>query len=87
MTDPNPAYIQWVQMKKGNEMKLVHPGNVVNHERFGWERVTPVSAETPVDPEREPAESEPPVEAETEPSTHEILAAVEKPKGKRSKKG
>ena len=26
----------WVKMTKGDEEKLVHPGNVNNHLRFGW---------------------------------------------------
>lgn len=36
------AYVQWVEMVKSGESKLVHPGNVVNHERFGWVRKVPV---------------------------------------------
>jgi len=87
MTDLNPAYVEWVQMKKGGELKLVHPGNVINHERFGWVRMSPVAVETPVKPEPEAAESEAPSVEESAPSTHEMLAAVEKPKGKKSKKG
>jgi hypothetical protein len=26
----------WILMVKGDEQKLVHPGNVDNHERAGW---------------------------------------------------
>jgi hypothetical protein len=26
----------WIKMIKGEEEKLVHPGNVGNHKRFGW---------------------------------------------------
>jgi len=63
----NPAYTRWVTMVKGDEEKLVHPGNVANHQRAGWKRADeapapeltePVSVETP---EEEPAgEEEPP---------------------------
>lgn len=38
----NSAYSKWVEMVKDDESKLVHPGNVVNHERFGWVRKVPV---------------------------------------------
>lgn len=37
----NPAYVNWVTMVKGGKEKLVHPGNVVNHEQFGWVRKEP----------------------------------------------
>lgn len=33
---PNPAYVQWVEMVKDGEEKLVHPGNVQNHLKAGW---------------------------------------------------
>ncbi len=49
--DTNPAYVKWVEMTKGGEEKLVHPGNVKAHENAGWARKAPVdqavSAETP----------------------------------------
>ena len=35
----------WVLMTKGGEQKLVHPGNVGNHIRFGWSRVEDGDAE------------------------------------------
>jgi hypothetical protein len=35
---PNPAYVRWVEMVKGTEKTLVHPGNVNNYLRFGWKR-------------------------------------------------
>ena len=50
---------QWIKMTKGGEEKLVHPGNVENHERFGWVRTT---LATP------PSEAVAPVEAPTEES-------------------
>ena len=43
---------QWVKMIKGEEEKLVHPGNVDNHIRAGWELVE-THAELEVQPEAE----------------------------------
>jgi hypothetical protein len=38
----NPAYVRWVEMVKGTEKTLVHPGNVNNYLRFGW-KVAPLT--------------------------------------------
>ena len=35
----------WILMKKGEEEKLVHPGNVENHIRAGWIRAVEEHAE------------------------------------------
>lgn len=49
MAEVNPAYVKWVEMIKDGETKLVHPGNVENHERAGWVRKYLAAAEAPVD--------------------------------------
>ncbi len=55
----------WILIKKGDEEKLVHPGNVTNHIRFGWERVVAEEPTTEVVPAAAPVETE--VIAESKP--------------------
>lgn len=40
----------WTRMTKDGEEKLVHPGNVNNHKRFGWMVVPEVKAPLAVQP-------------------------------------
>jgi hypothetical protein len=65
---------EWIAMVKDGEEKMVHPANVDNHKRAGWNPVAPESAPEPkaemdtmpmIDVEPEP-EPEPEITAEWE---------------------
>lgn len=64
---------EWILMVKDGEEKLVHPGNVDNHERFGWKYVqspaTEPEEEVPAEEPVEPIES---IEPAAEPSEESI---------------
>ena len=89
---------EWILMTKDGEEKLVHPGNVANHERFGWERAQatedkPVEQAEPVEPVVEPSEK-PVLDEVAEPAAEEVPAVeskteeifVAKPARKKTKK-
>lgn len=96
----NPAYVQWITMVKDGTEKPVHPGNVVNHERFGWKRKDPVVttepatglslpelAETLIETEAATTETEASVSSETaDASGFEVLTSKGN-KPRKSRKG
>ncbi len=66
----NEAYVKWVWMVKGGEEKLVHPGNVENHERAGWTvkyPPTPAAVDVIDEPSVAAEPAAPSVAVETEP--------------------
>lgn len=77
----------WILMVKGDEQKLVHPGNVDNHKRAGWtvklvEQETLQASNPPEDPITDP------IPAETVEAVEQMESAPEadeRPK-RRSKK-
>jgi hypothetical protein len=63
-------------MKKGSEQKMVHPGNVGNHIRFGWMSVEQAQAEPVIVDEESHAEPEAEGDSEA-PEEAEEIAGVE----------
>lgn len=59
----------WITMIKGDEEKLVHPGNVANHLRAGWQlKNQPIPAAADPDPSdgSQPVAVETPAESDDE---------------------
>lgn len=81
----------WILMVKGDEQKLVHPGNVDNHKRAGW---TVAEAHAAKDAQQEAeqaidtllvAEATPAFEAPAEAETLDVLRAAPASKKRKAK--